>query len=255
LVIDTNAPLVGELAREPALSPDAAVDSLRIDVLDGTRIVESRVLLVPSPESWPVSLGVVPTTGAVTVRVRAFRGLFANAGVTANGDSLPEPSPDTTIDRLVTLDPASRLSFAQVVLDAACFGAPASFVGEWSSCVATAQQRAPAREGIITTSRRPESRRPARSPLVVERACQGEAPAGSVCVPGGFSVLGEPDLSGFSEESMVPLKPVVLSPFFLDDTELTVGRFRALVRDKKVRGAMPTPRTPGDPTSAPTSTP
>ncbi|MBI5536335.1 MAG: formylglycine-generating enzyme family protein [Deltaproteobacteria bacterium] len=57
--------------------------------------------------------------------------------------------------------------------------------------------------------------------------CVGQAPQGAVCVPGGAFFMGEPrvnldqGLSGQREHL------VVISPYFLDAKEVTVGQFRA----------------------------
>ena len=69
-----------------------------------------------------------------------------------------------------------------------------------------------------------------------EVPCSG-VPAGleaeALCIPGGFSILGDPGVVGLngSTEDAVPLRPVLLRPFAIDRHEMTVGRFRALIND------------------------
>src|SRR5262249_32650321 len=55
-----------------------------------------------------------------------------------------------------------------------------------------------------------------------------------VCIKGGFTLLGDPNLDGFIDGinfrvSSAPIRPVLVSPFLLDRTEFTVGRLKALV--------------------------
>ena len=65
-------------------------------------------------------------------------------------------------------------------------------------------------------------------PSAARVPCAGQAPSGTVCIPGGAfwmgnaKVVGEGDANGSDE-----LRLVVVSPFFLDATEVTVGRLRA----------------------------
>jgi formylglycine-generating enzyme required for sulfatase activity len=83
-----------------------------------------------------------------------------------------------------------------------------------------------------------------------ERPCGAPATEGRVCIPGGFSVLGDPVLSGFATDvslDAVPQKPVLVSPFFMDKTELTVGRFRELVVEGNIHGTLPAVRSTSEP--------
>jgi formylglycine-generating enzyme required for sulfatase activity len=83
------------------------------------------------------------------------------------------------------------------------------------------------------------------------------APAapGRVCVPGGMSILGDTALVGDSDGTSVlesvPLVPVVLSPYWLDETEMTVGAYRALRDGGRVGDGGPTAYDPGAPPDAP----
>lgn len=77
--------------------------------------------------------------------------------------------------------------------------------------------------------------------------CVGAAPSGvdAVCVAGGFSVLGDLAFEGagdgVSELDPTPLRPVRLSPFFMDRTEVTVKVLRELALDpnKNLAGVTP----------------
>jgi formylglycine-generating enzyme required for sulfatase activity len=65
-----------------------------------------------------------------------------------------------------------------------------------------------------------------------------------VCIPGGYSVLGEPALVGVLQQKSavdpIPRRPLRLTSFWMDRTEMTVGRFRA--RAAELKGSLPRPR-------------
>lgn len=57
--------------------------------------------------------------------------------------------------------------------------------------------------------------------------CSGDAPAGTVCVPGGAFWMGHPlALSADARSVATRQRLVVLQPFFIDDREATVASFR-----------------------------
>src|SRR5271155_3312180 len=61
IVVDTDAPLIGELASHPELSNDAAIDTVRVDVLDANDTPQTiRTFVVAELAEWPVSFGVLP---------------------------------------------------------------------------------------------------------------------------------------------------------------------------------------------------
>lgn len=238
LTIDTNAPLVGQLATDVDLSADAAIDTVRIDVLSDRGVVlETRELIAPAPEEWPLSLGVVAgdstDAGKVLLRVRAFRGTRADVGTKA---ALPWPS--ATIDRLVAIKPAvNGVLRWRVTLDLSCVGVAADMM-TLESCASNGQI-ANVSDSLSENSD-PEFTAIGSSPLARARDCSGRPRSGARCVPGGFFFLGDPSLesipSAFFEESL-PLHPTVISPFWIDETEFTVGRLRELV----VAGRLPDP--------------
>jgi formylglycine-generating enzyme required for sulfatase activity len=226
LVVDTDAALTGQLASRPDLPPLAAIDTLRIDVIgtDG-RVSDSRELVVPDARDWPLSFGVV-ADGRARVRLRAFRG--GAAVPDAEGGLLPPPR--TTIDRLVVLEePPEAKEPVGITLSFACLGALPSFVEPGRSCIDAARSDAPASEGIGPP---PETTAAGGSSLLAELPCEGEGPNSSVCVPGGFDVIGDARLAGLADtlvlDSAPPL-PVFLSPRWMDRYEVTVGEVRALM--------------------------
>jgi formylglycine-generating enzyme required for sulfatase activity len=238
LVIDTDAPLVGQIAADPDLSSDAAVDTLRVDLLAPGDPVpyDHRDLVVPEAARWPVTLGVVapnpPLGHPVRVRIRAFRGRSARKGTVREKTSL-EPLPGVSIERVIDVDlPSEGIRMVRVHLSADCFGTPPSFVDEPRTCVDDARKLAKATEGLTDV----EAIAPTRAgtwPRVRVEPCRTQPAEGRVCVPGGFLLLGDPDFAGIADEILmdsVPLRPARVSPFHMDLTEFTVGRMRALAR-------------------------
>ena len=69
---------------------------------------------------------------------------------------------------------------------------------------------------------------PSTWPSAVRVPCAGSAAAGEVCVPGGAYWMGNAKLTGEGTgDAADRLRLVVVPPFFLDATEVTVGRVRA----------------------------
>ncbi len=199
LYVDTDAPVapLGTLA--PATDPTPLFARLEIAVF---RPGESepcagcvRVFAVTDAtfREGHASVGVpvraeVPGTRA---RVRLFRG---------NGLG---PRARSTLESVVLLPPASTAIDAHVMLSVADLDAPPG----------TLTDPIPARVGAPPASRVgtwPGSRR---------TACAGAAPEGAVCVPGGAYWMGA------SDEDPRDERLVILSPFFLDATEVTTAAY------------------------------
>jgi formylglycine-generating enzyme required for sulfatase activity len=227
VVLETNAPLVSQLAGRPELSPDSVVDTLLVEVIGTDQALE---VLVGDALDWPVSFGVTsresPPGSTVRIRARLFRTLLARP------PGAPEPHWSTSIDRIIDVSlPERGVREHPVLLDMDCLGVRPSFAQPATTCIdagdrhgSPAEQRAPG-----SPAAEPGSWQPA-----LERPCTGTAFAERVCIAGGFSALGEADLVGFVDGQNIdvdpaPVRPVLLSPFRLDRTEYTVGRLRALL--------------------------
>ena len=153
------------------------------------------------------SVGIVPPAGVgeVRVRVRMFRAAL---------DALA-PRAASTVEQVVRL-PAIKADAVQHVTvtlltedvgvprgtlespEEAVLGVPASgLVGTWAGAAPT--------------------------------TCAGEAGPDEVCIPGGAFWMGDPslDFTGVADVQGGGERLVVLSPYFLDLTEVTVGAFRA----------------------------
>jgi formylglycine-generating enzyme required for sulfatase activity len=250
VAVDTDAPAAGQLEADADLAADAAVDTLRVDVLgpDGLGR-EAREIVAPDARDWPVSFGVAtPEDGGaarVRLRLRAFRAALATP--VAGGGPL-EPMREAAIDRLVDLElPSEGVAHVHVTLSFECFGAPVSFLTPATTCIDASRLAVPPDGGLPGA---PTVARLGTAPRARATPCAGAAPRpATVCVPGGFTLLGERSLAGIEDFALsepLPLRPVVVAPFWLDATELTVGRYRALVATGSVREAAPTLRDPSD---------
>lgn len=89
----------------------------------------------------------------------------------------------------------------------------------------------------------PKARRP-WSPAPLGRRCGGEAPAGTLCVPGGAFWMGDRALAGVSGLDDVSVERLVLvSPFYLDQVEVTIAAFRRQRDLLRARGELLPPDT------------
>jgi formylglycine-generating enzyme required for sulfatase activity len=267
VVIDTDAPVSGQAIGRPELSRDAAIDTVRVDAIsaDGSNTsYDLRSFVAPEAEpgasDWPISFGIaaneVTSDAPVLLRIRAFRGELSVAGDIA-GTATLDPVREVTIDRLVELAIAPDEVFRVAVdLSADCIGVPVQFpVGDDPAvtCVDDGRRQVAPSEGVraLGDDAALPATRAGTWPGALEKPCGGEAPEGTVCVPGGYSVLGDLSFTGVAdagEADSVPLRPVLLSPFFLDATEVTVGRLRDLLQ-AGYAGPMPLVKDPSDPSN------
>jgi formylglycine-generating enzyme required for sulfatase activity len=209
LYVDTDAPL-------PAGPGGAAAlfDRLRVDLyspgaitpcpgcinefeVDQTMFVERRA-----------SMGIVPPPGVsgYRARLRLFRRSFA--------DDSGEPNAEASIDATVALPPVREGTITEVTVNLLVddFGLP---------------------RGTPAAPVDPTPGRPAKSIVgtwggMQRVECTGKAPDGALCIPGGAFWMGTPKPAGFGP-GLFFNKPrlVVLAPFYMASTEVTVGAFRA----------------------------
>lgn len=242
-VVDTDLPVASQVAGDAELSADATIDTLRVDVLGASGDVsESQLFVLPSPEEWPVSFGVVSEAGTVRARLRLFRSAVAASGL-QNGVATLEPPPRTSVDRLVDVaTPADGVKRARVVLRGDCLGIPALFGSSPVTCIDAERPNGDPGDGLDEPVAATElgTWAHARS-----KPCAGAGGDDRICIRGGFSVMGDPKLYGVSDGSDVidaaPPHPVILSPFWMDRTEVSVGRLRALAQSGSFGAALPTP--------------
>jgi formylglycine-generating enzyme required for sulfatase activity len=249
--VDTDLPTRGQAEADETFSRDVAVDSLRVDVLlaDGT-VIDFRDFVAPDPRDWPISFGVLPSGGdqAITLRIRAFSGAIATPGTLA-GASTIEPALETTVDRVVTLPiPTKGVSGVKLLLHGDCIGRPTSFASGITTCIdADHLAQAPSYDVAGTADVSPPKSAVGTWPIAREVACSAPPPDGTVCIPGGLSLMGDPVLDHANGYDTSPRHLVRLSPFYMDVTEMTVGRYRTLLNKKKVSAV------PGLPSSDPTA--
>jgi len=236
VVVDTDAPVVGQIVEGSGLSPAVAIDTVRVDIITGDRdVIDYRDVTVPDPRDWPISFGIASQPGtsrAIRLRIRAFRASLATRGV-LNDVTTIEPPENALIDRIVDLEQAERgVRTVRVVLATACFGAPASFDAPARTCIDAQLREGSPSEGIL------EGEAPSlvgTAPEARETPCSSPIRDGARCVPGGASILGDPALEHvIGEVATMPRRPVLVSPFQMDRTEFTVGRYRRLL----ARGAV-----------------
>ncbi len=154
------------------------------------------------------SVGLVPDpgVGGYRARLRLYRGAFA----TLAGD----PDPNTTVDVTVSLPAIGAFGIVEqtVVLHTDDLGKPV---------------------GTLDAPMAPSPGRPATSAVgtwgpATRVGCSGAAGADEVCIPGGAYFMGNPlAVNIFVNDEGTRPRLVVLSPFFLDQTEVTVAQFRA----------------------------
>jgi formylglycine-generating enzyme required for sulfatase activity len=232
--VDTDMPLLALV--DDTTSADAAIDTLRIEIYDEKlETLDARVLSIASKADLPLSFSIpadVVDGGQVLVRVRAFRALFSSPGL-LNGRPVLDPRPEVTVDRLVSIQlPAEGVEARSITLRGDCIGVPAKFaVGalDAATCIDGKQLNGHIDEGVSTEI--PTSSLVGTWSAAAITQCSGEPPPGARCIPGGFLILGDTLYVARNELDLdsVPLRPVVLSPFYLGETEVTVGMVRSLV--------------------------
>lgn len=236
LIVDTNVPLVGQLALREELSRDTAIDTVRIEIFDDAGgMAETRDFIVPDPSSWPLSLGLRPRSStSARLRLRAFRAIHAQA---EKAGAVAIAPPLLVIDRMVAITaPGEGVRTLRVTLDGDCLGIPASTSAPFSSCVDAATPSAEPTAGIEIEPA--PSARTTTTAGTWEGAkfvdCSAARPNDdAICIPGGFTIVGDASISGIEGAApdvhdSTPIRPLRLSPFYLDKYELTVGRLRKL---------------------------
>jgi formylglycine-generating enzyme required for sulfatase activity len=244
IVVDTDAHLAREASQDTDISLDATIDTLFVEAIDRYDLAyERHTFRVFEPSLWPLSFGVMtqPGSDSVKLRIRAFQSRLA-------GGALQNPPPEITIDRLAFV-PASTdgVQTAHIFLAMDCMGAPARLKEPAETCLDTDHRAADpelsadASHDVAATSQ-VGSWQGAHA-----RPCEGTVDADQVCVPGGFAMLGDADSAGFAYETFLesfPLRPILISPFWLDRTEFTVGQLRALLSEGLTLDKLPHARDP-----------
>jgi formylglycine-generating enzyme len=209
LYLDTDAPLpTGSSVTEDVLTPAPLFDRVRFDVVKGASacasdcsrefdVTEALVM------SGGASFGVLaPLVGDATLRVRLFR-----ASAVVEG----EPDPGSTVDRTFALPEP-----------------PSVGVAAYTLFMPTEDAGVP--DGTVTPIA-PEPGRPNPAHAgtwagATRTPCASPAREGEVCIPGGAFWMGNLSVPNCGPGSGSVSRLVVLSPYFMDATEVTVGAFR-----------------------------
>ena len=209
VTISTDAPL-------PQLGDRLLVETLREDGQVACADCR-RVLSAASADDFPVSFSVVPNGRRLLLRARLYR------STSVGTDGLPESS--FLIDQVGYLPDTTTRQDVAVELSLDCFGvAP-----DWPkrrACSATSGALEPFVE-LHAATRAPLVA--GSAPLAASLDCAGAAPVGMRCIPGGLFVLGDERVLQISPDSDPrPERLARLSPFFLDEDEVSVGAVRSL---------------------------
>jgi formylglycine-generating enzyme required for sulfatase activity len=242
--------------RDPLTQLACNDDIARDDAAEGAYAYDyrSRLVVQLEPGSYTVMSGsYLPDASDVTLRAD-LSSHWTNPtdtpkGVTRQGlprlldrdgaDVTPgtEPEPRVTIDRLalLTLVPGEKQR-ASIVLRTACAGTMAKLSAagsdsplvpsEAATCVDTEGQRVPLVPEVQMPAQASTPPSAVGSATLAEPCPSGASPQGAICVPGGLMVLGSPVYLPYPL-STTPERFALMHRYWLDETEVTVGRWRA----------------------------
>lgn len=209
LFVTTDAPLPSSTDGEPGL-----FDRLRIDIYPRgaaepcAGCTRAFAIERDSIDRGDASVGIVadPFEAGTRARVRLYR-----SGGTISG----EPRPGSTLEAVVAIPEVGEEGIVEVTLTlfTDSVGVP---IGTLAAPVALEPGRPP--PGLSGTW-----------PGAATVACSTPPAADQACVPGGAFWMGDArlDLSAVEDMDGALERLVVLSPFLLDRTEVTVAAFRA----------------------------
>ncbi len=212
LYLDTDAPLPSTVdGGEPsALTPVPLFDRVRLDATPtgdaGACDDCSREFDVTedSVQKGAASFGVLASlAGHGTIRVRLFRGAATVEG---------EPDPGSTIDMTFALPAVS----AEGIVSRTLF-LPTDDVG---TPLGT-------KTPLASTPGAPNPSHVGSWPGAKRKNCSAAPRDGEVCVPGGAFWMGNVAAATEGPQSGNVSRLVVLSPYYLDATEMTVGAYRS----------------------------
>lgn len=201
-------------------------DRLLVEILDarGNPACPScrRLFGVRDAGSWPVSFGLTDEGRPLTrIRARLFRADHVGP------DGLPAGS--LVLDALGDLDHTAGVARVRLPLPFDCAGVSAD-PALGTTCLSPGRTTGPAPRLSDAGPPLVAGAHPSARAIPCPRA----APPDMLCIPGGAFALGDPTFAGLSrgqEDETVPLpeRLVVLSPYFLDEREVTVGTVRSLL--------------------------
>ena len=222
LYVDTDAPVPpGPGQSLGADDPQPLFDSLRIEIFEPGRaepcancshtfILDSTLL-----RDQRMSIGIVMRPGASGYRARLR--LYPSSATLSR--EAPAPNPDGTLPSSVVDVVVSLPAIGEDGVVSRSIFLPTDSVG-----LPLGSLDAP----VDTTSGRPPTSLVGTWPGARRVPCSGAPREGEVCVAGGAFWMGNASAHGeFPFNAADRLRLVVQSPFFVDSTEVTVGRVRA----------------------------
>lgn len=218
LFIATDAPLPpAPGARAEPLDPPALFDHLRIDIgreeqlaSDAAPVRRDFAVHRGLFENGPISVGIAPPTeeSGFAARARLYRAADARAGL---------PAPSSCIDQTLLLPTVGASGVMRLLM--------------------TLRVDDTERPGVLERPVSIEATTPSGVavgswPGAATVPCDSPAEPGEVCVPGGAFWMGDPELKNDTDvEDADREHLVVVSPFFIDTHEVTVGELRAAQAD------------------------
>jgi formylglycine-generating enzyme required for sulfatase activity len=232
--IRSDLVLPAQLGEDPRLSASASIDRVRVEVLDAAGVARESNEFLLADRGLPLTFGVVPSQPEARARLRIVA--YRSAWTAALGMGGGVPSPGAAIERLLSM-PISGVQPISLTLRGDCVGRPSQIAGD-TTCVDGVRTAVSAESAIDA-----ELTEPGSWPPAVEVPCGRAPPADMTCVAGGVSAVGSPALASvdaLSDLVATPPRTVMVSPFFIDTTEITVERMRGLMAAGKVPAPHPT---------------
>jgi formylglycine-generating enzyme len=217
--VDTDAPLPPgvEVGGESG-SPPGLFDRVRFDVYPpgaSTPCSGCTSVFAVTREQLAgegVSMGVLaePHTSGYRLRVRLYREQF---------QEVDEPLSRTSLDATVALPAVGDGEVTDVTVFL-----PVEAVGQARGSLESPGSPRSGSPGASQVGTWPGARR---------RSCAEPPPDGMACIPGGAFWMGHPFVPGGLDRDDSPApRLVVVAPFYLDTTEVTVGAFRRWLLDE-----------------------
>lgn len=204
---------------------------------------DAGVVAAPLPMSFTID---AEERGQVLLRVRLYRegdvrDLDPELRLRVHDDDLTprsEPEPGLSIDRLALIEvPEDRVANLNLLLAGDCFGAEAELEamqtcvnGRESGRLRSARVTLPLGATAPTVSRAGEWRGERRT------GCEGTiATTDRVCLPSALFVFGDETIIDIGAAAATPRRLVRVSPFVIDRSEYSIGRYRAAIASGFVR--------------------
>ena len=177
VVLDTDLPLSSQAFANEAFSSDAAIDAVRIEVLDDDGLPgPALTLIVPDESNWPISFGAISASGVVRLRIRVFSSKWAKAV-----DDGVEPLAALSVTRTLEIRmPTAGVKRVRVVARGDCLGLPSDFLAPLRTCVSLGHEKDLATTGVENLGDETPKTEAGTWRLAKEQGCNGPSPAGAL---------------------------------------------------------------------------